>query len=408
MKLNATMSVSKFRLLVKETFNTEIEVYTSKNNVAGENRKIKALCSKENADWPLDINANSIQDLISMLKRKLGLSISEVENNSEKIKSIKSKDVEVKKFTIKISGRISKYYFGKLKEAISKEIDVAITLSKSTEVVTDPMVFNGEINNTQDFLQFFLCNTLENAIQDRKNFRKRVSMKDLEELCPQLYGIFIDIENRNWNHFQLYEALFDSTPFKEKSLQPGFISFFEPDAKIQIMDSVNNIILEEITLKDFSSTAMEVYPPEAKVDKELNAINTVKKLSKNLKKTFSLEYDEENVICLNKSNSIFISSSIITVNKKFTEDREKALTIEHDDFIDYLFTVEDDEFSFEKLVFISYSSSQDFRESSLPTVFNYMFYDDKLIIPEEKWYRDKGITLSYENNYQDINFLLYS
>jgi hypothetical protein len=408
MKINATMSVSEFRQLVKEKFNSEIEVYTSKNNVAGENRKIKALCTKENTEWPVEINTNSIQDLISMLKRKLGLSISEIENNSKNIKSTKLKDVEVKRFTIKISGRISKYYFGKLKESILKEINLAITISKSSEEVTDPMVFNGEINNTQDFLQFFLCNTLENAIQDRQNFRKRVSMKDLEELCPQLYEIFIDIENENWNHFQLYEALFDTIPFKEKSLQSGFISFFEPDAKIQILDSANNIILEEMTLNDFSSTALEVYPPEAKVDKELNAIKTVKKLSKKIKKDFSLEYDEENVISLNKNNSIFLSSSIITVNKEFTDEREKSVTIEHDDFIDYLFTIEDDQFSFEKLVFISYSSSQDFRESSLPTVFNYMFYDDKLIIPEEKWYRDKGITLNYENNYQDINFLLYS
>jgi hypothetical protein len=55
---------------------------------------------------------------------------------------------------------------------------------------------------------------------------------------------------------------------------------------------------------------------------------------------------------------------------------------------------------------LSHSNHRDFRGTSLSTKANYMFYDGKIILPHENWYRDKGITLEYEPEYTNLDFFL--
>jgi hypothetical protein len=397
MKLFATMTVSEFKKLVLDTFNTHIEIYTSKKNIAGENRKLKALCSKEGINWPITLDSVSLSDFVSRLKHEIDLSV-EIINEEKKL-------VPDTKFTIKISGRIAKYYFGKLKQEIANEIELALPLCSSSSDDANPLVFRDEITGIQEFLQFFLCNTLENAFEDRANFRQRVSMNEFENMCPILYAIFSAIENQNWNNFQLYDSLFTPTPFLEQRLRPGFISFFEPDSTISIKDSENNEILTEMKLDVFSEKK-EITAQDASSRSEKNAINLYKNFAKKHNKKFGIDFDENKEIGLNKSNSIFITYPIQSVNEEFKDNRELCVTIEHDDIADYLFTIEDTTFSFEKLIFLTYSNAQDLRETSFGTVFNYLFYSNNLILPAEIWYRDKGISLKYEDEYQDISFLL--
>jgi hypothetical protein len=410
MRILATMPVSELKELIKEEFNASVDVYTTSGNIAGDNRKIKALCSNENIAWPINIETKNLTLLKKKLARELGLNISIVSENTDSQKSAEKSKIKNpnKKFTIKIGGRISKYFFGFVKNEIAEEIELAIPLCRQSLENSDPLLYNEDIETSQDFLRFFLCNTLENAKEDQANFRNRISISEFENACPKLHELFISIENENWNHFQLYDALFEPIKFKENSMPEAFIPFFESDASIEIFDDENNEILPNTSLENFSEITAEYYSTDTDLkENQINAIKLTNDLVKKYSKNFELNEIDDMSINLNARNSIFISNSMVNpVKDKYLEDRKNAVTIEHDDFADYYFQIHASEFSCDKLLFLSYPNAQDFRESSSKTVLNYLFYDNELILPEEKWYRDKGITLKYEDIYQDIDFLI--
>jgi hypothetical protein len=59
------------------------------------------------------------------------------------------------------------------------------------------------------------------------------------------------------------------------------------------------------------------------------------------------------------------------------------------------------------LAFLAHANYLDFRNSACPTIANYVFYDNKVLTPEETLYRDKGITLEYEpDSLTRLDFLL--
>ena len=87
--------------------------------------------------------------------------------------------------------------------------------------------------------------------------------------------------------------------------------------------------------------------------------------------------------------------------------KEDAVIIDHDDIIDYSFSFQDADFSFEKLAFLAHANHLDFRNSACPTIANYVFYDNIVLRAEETLYRDKGITLEYEpDSLTRLDFLL--
>ncbi len=83
MKINATTLVEELKTEFKTLYNKDIVVMTQIGNLAGDRRKIRALVTKENIEFPVIIESDSAEGFIRNCKRKIGLKLTILEKNSE-------------------------------------------------------------------------------------------------------------------------------------------------------------------------------------------------------------------------------------------------------------------------------------------------------------------------------------
>jgi hypothetical protein len=83
MKINASTLVEELKKEIKSKYDKEIVVYTPIGNIAGDRRKIRALASKENVEFPVQIDSEDYEDFIRQCKRKMGLKLTISEKNYE-------------------------------------------------------------------------------------------------------------------------------------------------------------------------------------------------------------------------------------------------------------------------------------------------------------------------------------
>ena len=86
--------------------------------------------------------------------------------------------------------------------------------------------------------------------------------------------------------------------------------------------------------------------------------------------------------------------------------RERNVTFEHDNIVDFDFYVEAEEFDLSKLAFLGFSNVPDFHNSAPEYVGSFMAYDNELIRPDQNIHRDKGFTLEYEPSRKSCDFLI--
>jgi len=75
MKINATTLVEELKKEFNSLYNLNIEVLTQHRNIAGNGRKIKALLSREDVEFPVNIESESADGFIRQCKRKMGLKL---------------------------------------------------------------------------------------------------------------------------------------------------------------------------------------------------------------------------------------------------------------------------------------------------------------------------------------------
>jgi hypothetical protein len=83
MKINATTLVEELKKEFKYQYDKDIAVHTPIGNIAGDRRKVRALTSKENVEFPVHIDSENAEDFIRQCKRKMGLKLTISEKNSE-------------------------------------------------------------------------------------------------------------------------------------------------------------------------------------------------------------------------------------------------------------------------------------------------------------------------------------
>ena len=83
MKINASTLVEELKKEFNSIYNENITVMTQIGNIAGDRRKIRALISKENIEFPVVIESETAEGFIRQCKRKIGLKISIGEKKSE-------------------------------------------------------------------------------------------------------------------------------------------------------------------------------------------------------------------------------------------------------------------------------------------------------------------------------------
>lgn len=293
---------------------------------------------------------------------------------------------------ITISGRIPKYFFGCLKKK---------TKSEAQKLINDS---NVEIEDMQEFLSLFTAMSMENSEEAKSDFKDRIKgFEKFEKHCPELFSIMEEIESVGMGHFRMYELLFD-TP-RDWEGGNAYMSFFEDDAAITVqVDGVK--IVDTILLKDFSQSVFGFNTgDEPSNENEKNLGKWIKAFAKKNKKAFGL--GDEIGASVNAQGARFMELWFTPPALDTFASKDDQVVIEHDDIIDYNFQFEAEAFSFDDLAFLAHANYGDFRGSACPTIANYVFYKHELLIPDETWHRDKGITLTYASDGLDtLTFLL--
>jgi len=291
---------------------------------------------------------------------------------------------------ITISGRIAKYYFGRIKDDLQDELKSVLSISDEA------------IETEQDFLKLFLSITLEAREEARDNFKNLVPLDAFEEQCPNLFAIFNEVLEYDLDHFGLYDALFDTAEYWEGGT--GFVSFFEDDCKVSFVINGQETI-KDLSLGEFAQQINGYHtenPPEN--DQERILSDKLKEFIQLNSEEFGLS--EDMGVSINKEGAMFSELWFTPQALEAISDRENSVSIYHDDIIDYTFYIETEKFEFSKLLFLTYANYADFRGNSLTTLANYIFYDNKIIQPDETWHRDKGIELEYESKDISLDFLI--
>lgn len=297
---------------------------------------------------------------------------------------------EKDKVEIILSGRIPKYYFGKVKESFQEELQDVLSIADES------------IETEQDFLRLLLSTTLEDKDTERENFTNLIALSELEDKCPNFYALYQEILEYDLDHFGLYDALLDTADYWAGGT--GFITFFEDDCSIQILVNGKEIH-KSSSFGDFSKVLKGYHTEDTPVDEFENKIfDSLKAFIRKNSGEFGLPDDLG--VGINKEGVMFCEAWFSPQAFEEISDRDFSITIMHDDIIDYSYYLEVENFNLSKLLFLSHANYGDFRGNSLTTIANYMFYDNELVLPDESWHRDKGIELEYESRDINLDFLL--
>jgi hypothetical protein len=294
------------------------------------------------------------------------------------------------KIKIVVSGRIPKYLFGTLQDSYREELSKAVDLC------------NDEIECEQDFLNLILQLTLELAETRRVEFFEIISKEDLETL-PNFNQLVNDIIEQDWNHFDLIHSDFLKVP----NWNGGYLTMFEGDSYISVFKNDEKII-DEVKLENFVETVDSWYSDDDEENQDLESFNSVKELiHKNPDHFDSSDYfswgkNEEGCIFLEgyfnpPAFTKFIEES--RIDDEYCSGGQ--LSIHFDDYSDWRFFIDTEDFQMSDLTFVNWSSCEQFRYSAYPCKFVQLYHRGELCEPDEIWYRDKGISLSYEEDTLD-------
>ena len=290
------------------------------------------------------------------------------------------------KVEITVSGRIPKYYFGRLKSKYQSEIEKVDSLFK-----------NPLEADASRFIELLFFLTLERAELARESFRKAIDLSALKKL-PAFNSIANYFLCRSDSHWRLIEWLFDPAFTTRISGRPECVLLFEDDASISI--NVNRFgkiqtVVNETSLKDFSGLSCS--PLGVSLGHSVR--DSVRSIFSNQAIGVSSDQHGKGVDCKNTSNGCVFLKGVVKFEELRRFDYENSssnqVTIFFDDITMWQFQLVDDCFRLDRLIFTAHQPSRLFRESACETVFNNIWYNGNLVVPTERRYRDKGIEIYY-------------
>jgi len=317
--------------------------------------------------------------------------ITSMENlkNNEKISEPVKNEV-----VITIGGEIPKYFFGKLKENIKGELQKLIQF------------MNGDIQSMSNLLFDFISAVFKNYSEDFKN---RFSELDFINQCPQLSQILQESEN-DWGlpDWRINELLFDMPEEWIRGEISGnhFLPFFEENARITVTVDGSKII-DNINLSEFEKSIFGYnLADEAQTEEQKALAKWLTSFCEVNSEIFGLP-DEEIGVSINSHGTKFMCLWFTPPSLSEFLTRDNAVVIEKNDTLDYKFILSVENFKFDKLAFLSHANTQDFRESEYSNVANFLFYDNRLIVPEGEWYDEQIISVNFEpDNFKRLDFFL--
>jgi hypothetical protein len=282
--------------------------------------------------------------------------------------------------TITISGRISNYMFGILGDEAYAEFEKAISYATN------------DIETMADFVKMFYETTLYDG-DGMEVFQENMDMEQFKSNCPLLSEFLNNVKEGNASHLQFYEEILDMS--REE------VNIIEDDALITITVDDKEIVSNQ-PLKDFLGE-IEQYVDE---EDDPKAVAMAKEFWAKNGADFEMEEIDEYTI--NKAaNGVLLFNEWIEPSRLLDyKTRERNITVEHDNIVDFDYSFETLDFNLSKLAFLQFANAEDFHSSAPDYVGSYLSYDNEIIRPDQNIHRDKGYTIHYEPTLQSCSFLL--
>jgi hypothetical protein len=309
----------------------------------------------------------------------LGYKISLQIQDEEIVNEVVAPGIE-NEVNINISGRISNYMFGILGDEAYAECEKA--LSYATE----------DIETVADFIKMYYETTLYDG-DGMEIFQENMDMEQFNSNCPLLSEFLEQVKEGNASYLQFYEDILDMSWEQ--------VNIIEDDALITITVDDKEIISAQ-TLKDFLGEIEQIFDEEDDPKTIAKARDFWSKNGAN----FNMEDSEEFQVSKAANGILLFNEWIQPTRLLDYKTRERNITVEHDNIVDFDYYFDAVDFDVTKLAFIKFANATDFHESSPDYVGSYLSYNNDIIEPDQNIHRDKGFTIHYEPTFQSCDFLL--
>ena len=322
---------------------------------------------------------NNIDDFIATSER-LGYKISsDTRMESANEKSTKESQA-MKEINITISGRIPNYMFGILGDEAYAECQKAMSYA-----------IDNDIETIAEFVKMFYQATLYGG-DGMQIFQESIDMEQFKLNCPLLSEFLDRVEEGEAGHLQFYEDILDMS-WEE-------VNIIEGDASITITVDGKEIVPQQ-KLADFLGETEWVDE-----DDDQKAVAMAKTFWNENGAEFDMEDREEFTVYKAKNGVLLFNEWICPRELANYQSRERNITVEHDNIVDFDYFFEAPELDLSKIAFLQYGNASDFHRSAVEYIGSFFSYDNKIIRPDQNIHRDKGFTLYYEEGFKSCNFLI--
>ena len=322
---------------------------------------------------------NNIDDFIATSER-LGYKISsDTRMESANEKSTKESQA-MKEINITISGRIPNYMFGILGDEAYAECQKAMSYA-----------IDNDIETIAEFVKMFYQATLYGG-DGMQIFQESIDMEQFKLNCPLLSEFLDRVEEGEAGHLQFYEDILDMS-WEE-------VNIIEGDASITITVDGKEIVPQQ-KLADFLGETEWVDE-----DDDQKAVAMAKTFWNENGAKFDMEDREEFTVYKAKNGVLLFNEWIYPRELANYQSRERNITVEHDNIVDFDYFFEAPELDLSKIAFLQYGNASDFHRSAVEYIGSFFSYDNKIIRPDQNIHRDKGFTLYYEEGFKSCNFLI--
>lgn len=322
---------------------------------------------------------DNVTDFIT-LAEKLGYQISSQIQEKESIIEVTAPGT-ANKVNITISGRITNYMFGILGDEAYAECEKAMSYA-----------IDDDIETIGEFVKMFYDTTLEGG-DGMEIFQESIDMEQFKSNCPLLSEFLDRVEEGDAGYLQFYEEILDMSMEE--------VNIIEDDAAITITVDDEEIVSGQ-SLKDFLGE-IEQYVEE---DDDPKAVAMVKAFWAKNGAKFDMEDRDEYTINKAENGVLLLNEWIQPKRLNDYQTRERNITVEHDNIVDFDYFFNTVDFDVSKLAFLQYGNATDFHRSAPDYVGSYLAYDTNIIRPDQNIHRDKGFNLEYEPTLKSCNFLI--
>ena len=362
-----------------------------KENAVRVQRKAMSLIENE---WDKKFFLSSLENLGRMGKSLLAEYIGKTDSNESesfsvtvktKVEEVKEtpiiKTQTMKEININISGRISNYIFGIVEPEYYAECEKALDYASE------------EVETMAEFMTMLYETTLENGFEPGLDvFKANMDMEQFAENCPLLMEFLNEVEAGDASYYQFYETVLDVSGEE--------VNIIEDDAAITITVDGEDVVPQQ-KLADFLDGIEWVDE-----DDDPKAVAMAKAFWAKNGAKFNLEDREEYRVNKAKNGVLQFDEWFEPERLKGYKTRERNITVEHDNIVDFDFFFETVDFDLSKLAFLQYGNAADFHRSAPEYVGSFLSYDNNVIRPDMNIHRDKGFTLYYEVGLKSCDFLI--